>query len=321
MDIINTAYKRLFSSKFVKQFLNRYFYSRSSVHYRMLEDQIRMNAYKKAIERYVKPDDTVLDIGCGIGILSFLAAKHGCKKIYAVDNSPIINEAIKIAKNNDLENKIEFHRKDLFSLKLKNRVDVLLHEAIGAFIFDENLIEIIKYSKKNFLKKEGKILPDKIGIFLAPTSYETKLQKEITFWSKKQHDLNLKNMLELSLKNNKYNLNKPTMIEIPNKNDFLAKEKKIHSLDLNSNLKIPKELIINFPINKSRIITGFCGFFKVYFDEEIYLSTEPQIKNTHWMQFFLPIYNETILKEGKNLNLKLNLDENINQWKWSIKIL
>jgi len=321
MDPISYIYNRLLSVKFTKQFIDRYFYSRSSIHYRMLEDQVRMNAYKRAIEQHVKPDDVVLDIGCGIGILSFLAAKNGCKKIYAVDNSPIIKHAEKIAKNNGLEDKIKFYQKDLFSLKLKCKVDVLLHEAIGAFVFDENLIKLINYAKKNFLKDGGRILPNKIDIFLAPVSYGTEIHKEIDFWSKRQHGLEFKNMLELSMKNNISHSNKPIPIILQNKDKFLAEEKIICTIDLNTESEVPKHISVSFDAKKSDKLTGFCGFFKIYFDKQNYISTTPQIKNTHWLQFFLPIYKTIFVKDNEKLNLELTLDENIGKWKWNANIL
>ncbi|MEK7785592.1 MAG: 50S ribosomal protein L11 methyltransferase, partial [Chloroflexota bacterium] len=37
------------------------------------------------IEAHLKPDDTVLDLGCGSGILAIAAAKLGAKSVLAVD--------------------------------------------------------------------------------------------------------------------------------------------------------------------------------------------------------------------------------------------
>lgn len=320
IKFITCIYEQLLTTLFFKQFLRRYFYSQSYSHYVMLNDTVRVINYRKAIEKYIKPDDVVLDIGCGIGILSLLAAKKGCKKIYAIDNSPIIKKAEKIAKNNGLEQQITFFKKNLFSFRPKIKVDILLHELIGGFVFDENLINIISYAKKIFLKKGGKIYPNKIDILLAPVTYKTKLQKESDFWSKKQYGLDFSNMVNFNaLTKNQY-FYKPITINLKNKNDFLAQEKIAYSIDLYRCDTIPKSITLSFIITKSDRLTGFCGFFKIFFDKQIYISTEPRVKNTHWMQFFLPIYLEKPLNTGQTITLKLMLNENIHKWRWMIDL-
>lgn len=51
----------------------------------------------EAVERYVKSGDTVLDIGCGSGILSIAAGKLGASRIDAID---IDSVAVKVAQEN-----------------------------------------------------------------------------------------------------------------------------------------------------------------------------------------------------------------------------
>lgn len=59
----------------------------------------------QALERYVKADSTVFDVGCGSGILAIAAAKLGAKMAIGVDLDPVAVEAAKEnVKFNNLNN-------------------------------------------------------------------------------------------------------------------------------------------------------------------------------------------------------------------------
>ena len=58
-----------------------------ALHEHMLADLIRLNAYHAAIDRYVTPQDCVVDIGTGTGVLAFFAAAKKARKVYALDHS------------------------------------------------------------------------------------------------------------------------------------------------------------------------------------------------------------------------------------------
>jgi ribosomal protein L11 methyltransferase len=51
----------------------------------------------QALERYVRPGSTVVDVGCGAGILSVAAALLGAGRVVACDNDPV---AVEIAARN-----------------------------------------------------------------------------------------------------------------------------------------------------------------------------------------------------------------------------
>ena len=62
-----------------------------------------------AIEKFVKDGDIVADVGCGSGILSICAVKHGAKFVDAVDNDiTAVETSIENAKMNNVSDKIKF---------------------------------------------------------------------------------------------------------------------------------------------------------------------------------------------------------------------
>lgn len=51
---------------------------------------------------------TVLDVGCGTGILSMFAAQAGAAHVYALDCSSIIDHAITIIEENGFSDRVTF---------------------------------------------------------------------------------------------------------------------------------------------------------------------------------------------------------------------
>ena len=102
----------------------------------MLADDVRMSAYAAAIERVVKPGDIVIDLGAGLGILSFLAVKAGAARVYAIEKGDAIELARQVAAHNGLDDRIEFvasNSNDVLASQLERPADVLLSETLGSF--------------------------------------------------------------------------------------------------------------------------------------------------------------------------------------------
>ena len=71
----------------------------------------------QALDKYVKPDTTVFDVGCGSGILAIAAAKLGAKHVIGVDLDPV---AVDSSKEN-----ISFNNLDNIEVLEGNLLDVV----------------------------------------------------------------------------------------------------------------------------------------------------------------------------------------------------
>ncbi len=76
----------------------------------------------KLMEKYLKPEDKLLDVGCGSGILAIGGALLGAKEILGVDIDP---EAVKVSGENIILNKCQ----DKVNIKQGNLVDGIDFEA------------------------------------------------------------------------------------------------------------------------------------------------------------------------------------------------
>ena len=103
------------------------------------------------LDKYMKDDTQVLDIGCGTGILSIIAAKLGAKTVEAIDIDEV---AVKVAKENIELNqemsKVSAYKAILSDLKQEeHKYDIIVANIIANVIID--LSSLIPY----YLKKES----------------------------------------------------------------------------------------------------------------------------------------------------------------------
>lgn len=71
---------------------------------------------------------------------------------------------------NNFENVIKFHHKDLDNDDTSDleKVDVLVSEFMGYFLFFEGMTESFIRAREKFLKPDGVVMPDRCIIELAP---------------------------------------------------------------------------------------------------------------------------------------------------------
>jgi SAM-dependent methyltransferase len=80
----------------------------------------------------IRPGETVIDVGCGSGVLSFVAERLGAGKVYGVDLS---DEAIAVAKRNaerlGVGDSVEFRVGDLLEPVKGVQADVIIGDVSG----------------------------------------------------------------------------------------------------------------------------------------------------------------------------------------------
>lgn len=170
----------------------------------MLKDSVRTGSYRNAIinNPQLFKDKTVLDVGCGTGILSMFCAKAGAKHVVGVSSAtqsfvdPLILPCI--------DRHVKHHRpgpKDHYCQRLPRQsvkcsvipayvdiplaaitlvkgkleeaelpikeFDIIVSEWMGYFLLYESMLDTVILARDKYLKPGGLMFPDEATLYIA----------------------------------------------------------------------------------------------------------------------------------------------------------
>ena len=127
-------------------------------HFDLLKDNQRLSAFYEAICELSFDQDLAYDLGCGSGILSFFLNLY-FKDIIAIEQDV---KTCNCAKENlnDFKN-IKVINEDVLNYEFSKKCDLIVCEMLDTALIDEEEVQVLNYAR-NYLKKEGKIIPEGI---------------------------------------------------------------------------------------------------------------------------------------------------------------
>lgn len=266
-------------------------YGLAQIHCMMLGDKERLNAYNLALS--LVRGKEVLDYGAGTGILSMMAVRAGAKKVYAIESTNT-NLARQIVRKNGFDKKIKIIEGDIFDVDLP-KVDVIVSEWMGVWALQDNMLPGLLYARDNFLKEEGLILPNNIGLYLVPSSEPI---ENIPDFSRIQN-FDLTPYLK--------SVRSQPFVMRANTKKFLSKPNQVHTLDI---LRLSSEKCTNldlqskYKIEKGREVTCLYGWFDADFYGASKLDTSPKI-TTHWQQARFLLEDSVSMNKGDELMIRM----------------
>ena len=147
----------------------------------MVLDDHRNGFYRRALEQVIGPESVVMDLG--LGILGFIAASLGAKKVLMVEPKTNQEAARRIAAGNGLEHKVEFIASTAEQLLSGVKVDVITSVFTGNFLLEEDLLPSLFLARDRFLKPSGSLIPDRAVMVVVPVSMSDFYDKHINRWA------------------------------------------------------------------------------------------------------------------------------------------
>lgn len=131
----------------------------------MLNDRTRTGAYVDAIREVVRPNDVVVELGTGTGVLAVAAAMAGAGHVYTIEVGSIGEVAKAVFEANGLSDRITLITGMSSHVDLPERADVLVSEIIGNEALSEGVLQSTKDAIRRFLKPEARFVPHRLRIY------------------------------------------------------------------------------------------------------------------------------------------------------------
>ena len=295
-------------------------YDDPALHRVMLLDKVRNEAYRRALNKLVKPGKVVLDVGAGTGILSLFAAKAGAKRVYAVERTITADIARDIVKANALSEVIRVIPDDIENAELPEKVDLLVSEWMGGYGIDENVHTPVLLARDRWLKPGGIMVPLTVTAWMAPV-WDPKLEQDMAYWRTKPHGVDLSIMGDIMGGDMIYCQHHIGLENV------LAKPQQLWTTNMKTisleNAKKPHKASLRFKAQKDGSFSALAAWFTADFGGGVSLSTAPGSPPTHWDRTLFSLFEPLKVKRNADIEVTFTCEPagpGFCRGGWSIKV-
>ncbi|MDV2997302.1 MAG: hypothetical protein N4J56_007007 [Chroococcidiopsis sp. SAG 2025] len=271
-------------------------------HQLMLNDELRMNSFKRAIQEVIQPGMIVIDVGTGTGILGLWALEAGAKHLYAIEmNSEILPVVVRNFER-EFPGKYEVFNKISYNLELPTRGDVIISEILGNLGDNEDCVPILTDARHRFLREGGIMLPSKVCSKLVPID-SLKVHQQVQSRNVKSiSGYTIETLLQRLAITNQFDLYYDAIL--PNTSHLstpqVAKEFRFDGSDRDT-----YEISLIFTVEVDGIFTGLKGSFVAQLSDSVILdiSKSDDFSSVRWKHAYLPIETPIEVKRGDKICL------------------
>lgn len=296
-------------------------------HQRLVADAVRVQTYQTAIFRHCA-GRSVVEIGCGSGILSIFAAQAGARRVIAIEESEIAALAAEMFEANGVADRIELRRANSRDVEIDEPADLILHEILGTDPFVEALLPSILDARRRLLRPGGRLLPYRVevgcfGIELEDRPYRDK-RKVLAETAELSglYGIDFTPFLH-RLEGVRPQLLAPPMdLTPPFRPRILSEELRLLDLDLRDEALAadPQLGTVRLRIQQEGTLAGAVLFFRAHLDETLSLSTSPHAPPTTWGYDVRTFSRRLRVTPGMEISLRLSVENVLGRQRVSLDL-
>ncbi|EDV93864.1 GH19565 [Drosophila grimshawi] len=278
-------------------------YAHFGIHEEMLKDEVRTVTYRNAMyhNKHLFQGKTVLDVGCGTGILSMFAAKAGAAQVIAVDCSNIIEFARQVIIDNNLQEIITVVKGKIEEIELPGgieKVDIIISEWMGYCLFYESMLDTVLYARDKWLKPNGMMFPDRGTLYITAIEDRQYKDEKINWWDD-VYGFDMSCIRKVAVTEPLVDVVDPKQVV---STACMVKEVDLYTVqkaDLNFSSKF------NLTIKRNDFVQALVTYFNIEFTKchkRLGFSTSPDSTYTHWKQTVFYLDDHMTAKKNEEIN-------------------
>ncbi|MGE0405378.1 MAG: 50S ribosomal protein L11 methyltransferase [Candidatus Korobacteraceae bacterium] len=283
-------------------------------HGTMLTDQVRVGAYRRALQKVVKPGDVVVDIGAGSGIFSLFACQAGARKVYAIEPEEVIDLARLIAKDNGYADRIEFIRDLSTRVALPEKANVIVSDMHGGLPVFTTALESLIDARRRWLAPGGAMMPLRERIWAAVVELPVKDYDRVAVWQDRRYGVDL-------TAGGRFGVDTPFSATVTPE-QFVTAPQCIATIE---HLRLDSPSICgqaSFTASRAGQANGFSLWFDNDLAEGVSITTAPGEPSTVYPNQFVPWSQPVSLNAGDSIHAEIRFAY-VNEdylWAWNTSV-
>jgi type II protein arginine methyltransferase len=276
-------------------------------HLYMLADTARNDAFEAAIQAAVRPDDIVLDIGTGTGLLAMMAARAGARQVLACEMLPDLAElAWVVIDANGYASRIGVVAKRSTELvigqDLPSRATLLIAEIFDSLLIGEGVLETFQHARTHLLAPHARIIPAS-GVLCGQLASSPRFKRMYPLCE--LNGFYLRAFARHGLEKQFYAVLKADEWQP------LSDRLDIKRFDFAQGIDLRQDWSLSVRINQAGSVQGLVLWMELQLDARTRLASGPEGKASHWTPVGFVFNQEREVTAGDSLVLQARMETNV----------